>query len=280
MRKHFESIKVLHGNASVRIPNEMFKILSFSIKSKKGSSNIQQVSFAYCYLVIISFLYKYAHFIDVDNNTYIQNRDIKKLLGYSKMTKSVDRLIKKDGLLDCLGITSTSRDVPIAIDKHSQVGNEAINGIPVREYTFTSSLANKSDYTIYKDVVKNRNYEVKEPLFLTQGLEGREYGTFYSIEKTHQITIDEILHLIFDEQNNPIDILMYFYFKSKCKGFKCSKRSIPLEKILSEVGIEKKAFYRHSSFLKEKKYIRINHKGWKTNIVDSELNEYFWKGIK
>lgn len=278
MRKHFENIKLLHGNASVRIPNEIFIMLSSSIKSTKGTSNIQQVSFTYCYLILISFLYKYAHFVDINNRTYVQNSDMKEILGYNRGTKTVDKIIKKGGVLDELGITSTIKDFPVAFNKHSQ--KEVINGICIREYTFISEVAHESNYNIYKEAVKNRNYEVKEPLFITHGWEGREYGTLYATEKTHQVTIDELLHFIFDKKACPIDMIIFFYFKSKCRGFKNDMRTIPLEKILFEIGIEKKAFYRHIAFLKENKYIRINHKGWKANVSDSELNEYFWKGIR
>lgn len=259
------------------MPNSMFRLLSSNIKQKNGGGNIQQISFAYTYLILISFLYKYAHFVDIDNKTYIQNSDVKEILGYSRTTKSVDKIIKKNGVLDELGITLTTKDFPTTFTKDSQNG---INKIPLREFTHISEFENHCNYNIIKSIVKNKNYEVKEPIFLTQGLDGvGEYGTLYEIGNTHQVTIDEILHLFFNTKTCPIDVMLYFYFKSKCKGFKYDMRPIPLDKILAEIGIEKKTFYNHVASLKDKKYIIVNHKGWKANISESELNEYIWKGL-
>jgi hypothetical protein len=129
MYKHLENIGYLYGDGvSVQIPNGLFKDLSACIKNRNGSTNIQQVSFAYAYLVIIAFLYKYAHYIDIDNGTYIQNADIKELLGYSKTTKSIDNVIKKNGILDMMGLTETSKDYPIQFTINN---NEKINNIPL-----------------------------------------------------------------------------------------------------------------------------------------------------
>src|SRR5205085_6833882 len=105
MYEHFKNIEFLYGeDVSIQIPNGIFKKLSSNIKNRNGSTNIQQTSFAYAYIVMNAFLYKYAHFVDVDNGTYIQNADIKGLLGYNKVTKTIDYIIKKGGVLDMIGL--------------------------------------------------------------------------------------------------------------------------------------------------------------------------------
>lgn len=110
MYEHFEGIKKLYGDsANVQIPNDIFKLLSSKIKNKNCSTNIKQVSFAYLYIILVSFLYKYTNFVYIDNGTYIQNTDIKELLGYSKTTKSIDSIIKKNGILDNIGLTITTK---------------------------------------------------------------------------------------------------------------------------------------------------------------------------
>jgi hypothetical protein len=281
MKQHFENIQYLHGDAGVRIPNSIFKDLSKEIRSKSGGTNVQQVAFAYVYLITISFLYKYGHFVDLDNETYIQNGDIKELLGYNRITKTIDKIIKKDGVLDELELTRSTKDFPVLFDIHSE---EKINGILLREFTTVSELkADDYHYNKIKRIVKNRNYEIKEPLFLTHGYGDNEYGTLYDIKRTHRITIKEFLKMIFDDNFNNVDFLMYAYFKSRCKGYKDNMKSMAIHHIISDIGIDGNTFYKHLNVLKEKKYIEVNHKAWKMNkeTFDShmEANEYFWKGV-
>ncbi|MFS0905781.1 hypothetical protein AB3N02_22295 [Priestia aryabhattai] len=277
MYEHFNNIKNLYGNASVRLPNGIFKDLSQNIKNKNGSTNIQQVAFAYVYLVTIAILYKYAHFVDVDNGTYIQNSDIKELLGYNRKTKSIDQVIKKNGVLDELGLTASTKDYPIQFFTHPE---DKINNILLREFVTVSDInPNYINYNKIKKTVKNRNYEIKEPMFLTTEYAGSDYGTLYSIERTHQITINEFLKLVFDDEMDNIDFLLYGYFKAKCKGYEDDMKQLSLLKIISEVGMDRSTFYKHLDILKQKQYINVNHKGWKANKSDIELNEYFWMGI-
>lgn len=276
MIEHFKNINALYGNASVQVPNSIFKTLSTSIRNKNGKTNIQQVAFAYCYLISIAFLYKYTHYVDIDNNTYVQNADIKELLGYNRTTKSIDTVIKKNGILDSIGLTETTKDYPVLFE---MIGDELINGIPLRKFTIIDDVDDNLHIMI-KSIVKNRNYEIKEPLFLTYTFDENEYGTLYNYENTHKITIDEFLHLLKDESTNNIDFLLYGFFKSKCRGLPNNMRSMSLNRIVKEVGIDKSTFYKHIGILKEKDYINVSHKGWQTDLTNAELNEYYWKGIK
>lgn len=277
MEKHFRNIEYLYGDARVQIPNSIFKGLSTAIKNKNGSTNIQQVAFAYTYIITISFLYKYAHYIDIDNLSYIQNNDIKELLGYSRTTKSIDAVIKDGGILDMMRLTETIKNYPVCFDNHP---SDYINNIPIREFTTIDDLEDSdSRYKMIKDIVKNRNFVVKEPLFLTNAFDDSEYGTLYDYGKTHTITIEEYLKMTFDTGVDNIDFLIYGYFKSRCKGFKDNMKQLSLNKITSDVGMDKSTFYKHLQILKEKKYIDVNHKGWRTSLENIELNEYFWKGV-
>lgn len=84
------------GDISPRICNDVLDIL---IKTETITSSPQKV-FAYCYLGLISYL-------EVNNkyeSTNIKVQDIKRYLGYSEMNKKVDYLIKKNGVLEQLGL--------------------------------------------------------------------------------------------------------------------------------------------------------------------------------
>lgn len=274
MIEHFENIEILYGNASVQIPNNIFKILSSSIKAKNNKTNIQQSSFAYAYLVAVSFLYKYSNFVDIDNCTYIQNADIKELLGYNRNTKSIDRIIKDNGVLDILKLTETTKDYPIGF---TILEDEKINDIPVRRFVTVSNSESDSEIVrIVRSVVKNKNYKVKEPLFLTTGMFEDNFGTLYDYEQTHSINIREFIFFLKNSELDNIDFTMYGYLKSKCKGFKMNTRSISLNKISTEVGVDEYTFYKHLRLLKEIGFVKVKHKGWQACLSKAESNEYIW----
>src|SRR6185437_11372928 len=151
MYNHFKNIENMYGKAYVQIPNGIFRDLSRNIKSR-NQTNIKQASFEYAYLVTIAFLYKYAHFVDVDNGTYIQNKDIKQLLGYGKTTKTIDKIIKKNGILEQIGLIKTTKDYPISVE----YTDEKINDINMREFVTISMLGTDNiNYNMVKEIVKN-----------------------------------------------------------------------------------------------------------------------------
>jgi hypothetical protein len=276
MYEHFDNIRKLYGDAYVQIPNGIFRDLAESIKSR-NKTNIQQVSFAYAYLVTIAFLYKYAHFVDVDNGTYIQNSDIKEILGYGKTTKTIDKVIKKEGILEQLGLIQTTKDYPISVE----YTDEKVNDINMREFITISQIANTSDYTIIKEIVKNKNYEVKEPTFFFDYDE--DTGSLYNYANTHKVTLNEFLQLVQDNEMDNVDFLMYFFFKYKCYGLPKDTKSLALYKIVLEIGIGRDAFYNHLARLEKKGYVNSIRKGWRVagDKHDSEIeaNEYIFKGI-
>ncbi|UUV46411.1 replication initiator [Bacillus phage vB_BanS-Thrax3] len=275
MYEHFKSIEYLYGDAYVQIPNGVFKELSEAIRNKR-STNVQQSSFAYAYIVAVSFLYKYAHFVDIDNGTYIQNSDIKQILGYDKTTKSIDKVIKKNGILDSIGLLKTTKEYPVEVE----YADETLNDMSMREFkTFNMLDVDDVNYNIIKSIVKNRNYEVKEPLFFFE--RNDDLGTLYDYSDTHKITLKEFLEIVYDETLTNIDFMLYAFFKYKCFGLENNTSAIGLDKIISEAGMSKDSFYIHLQKLKDKDYINVIHKGWVTEGTSEsiEANEYKFKGV-
>lgn len=278
MQAHLENIQHLYGNCIIRLPNNIFRTLSTTIKSKSGKTNSQQIAFSYVYLITVGFLYKYAHYVDVDNATYLQNSDIKELLGYSKTTKSIDKIIKRNGVLDELGLTATTKDYPIGFHLSK---TDSINNIPLREFQ-TISEADDRMLDLTKRIVKNRNYETKEPLYMTKERDDNEYGTLYGIEKTHDITIRELMAFLFDEEMDCLDFLIYGFIKSRCKGYQYNMKSMTIYKMVAEIGIDRSTFYNRLPLLKERQYIAVTHKKWKSKKdehIPMEANDYYWLGV-
>lgn len=275
MIEHFRNIEYMYGDDSyVQIPNSIFKVLSSSIKNKNGSTNVHQASFAYAYLVCVAFLYKYAHFVDVDNGTYIQNTDIKQVLGYSKTTKSIDAVIKRGGILENMNLIKSTKSYPVS----ANYTDEEINGLSVRDFTTIEEMDKESsDYKEIRSIVKNRNYEIREPIFLFE-YDG-DIGTLYDYSNTHRITIKEFITLIYSDKLDNIDFMMYAYFKSKCYKLKNDTKSIPLLSIISEIGMSRDSFYNHLKVLKDCGLVKVKHKDWVMGRGESEANEYRFMGL-
>ncbi|MER2009590.1 MAG: hypothetical protein ABS939_19320 [Psychrobacillus sp.] len=273
MYEHLKNIEYLYGDdVYVQIPNSIFGDLS-----SNNSTNIQQVSFAYGYVTIVAFLYKYAHFVDIDYGTYIQNADIKQLLGYNRNTKTIDYIIRKNGVLDTIGLTKTIKDYPIRFVQHP---TEKINNVPIREFMTINDIGESDiNYSTIKSIVKNRNYTVKEPVFFFECDD--DAGTLYNYANTHRVTLKELIAFIYSDNLDNIDFLLYCYFKSKCLGLPQNTKSIGLHIISRDLDIGADAFYKHLNKLKDRQYMSANHKGWVMGAVENGLdaNEYTFKGI-
>lgn len=282
MKKTLYTLLSHYGDdASVQIPNELFSVLADGIKNRGEKSNVQQVAFGYSYTALISTLYKYPFFLDVENECYIQNGDIKEFLGYSRTTKSINRIIKKNGILDEIGITTTTKDYPLFFLTST---DEEINDIPVRDYYCLSDLSSTEEINhlsgLAKNIIQNRNYVVKKPTFLLEAYGEREYGCLYDYSNTHTVTAKELIFFFTHEHLNVIDFVVYCYLKSKCKGMPQNKKKIPLRRITSEIGTDEKTLYVYLKRLKDVGIVKVDHRGWKATEGDSEANTYHWIGIK
>lgn len=275
MIAHFKNIQYLYGDdAYIQMPNDIFKNLSRNIKNRSGSTNIRQSSFAYVYLVCIGFLYKYAQFVDLNNGTYIQNTDIKQILGYSKSTKSIDHIIKKNGVLENIGLIKTTKNYPVSVI----YGEDEYNNLKIREFITINNIDKDSIiYNKVKSIVKNRNYEIKEPTYMFEY--NGNIGTLYDYSNTHKITINEFIKLVYDERFDNIDFMLYFFFKSRCYNLnKSNTKSISLIQIINEIGMGKDAFYAHLKIMKDNNILSVIHKEW-VNGGKGESNEYSFIGI-
>lgn len=246
---NLKSVKQLYGNAYVQIPNDIFRKISNSIGNE--NVDVRQISFAYSYVLVSSFLYKYTKYIDFDSKTYVQNSDIKELLGYSKKTKTVDYIIKKDGLLDLIGITETTKQIPLT----SYYDESNISDIKIRKFLYNNSTENNEYYNEYKTIVKNRNYEIKKPLFFFNN--NGDIGTLYDYSNTHKITIDELLYFLDSSNLDVTDLTIYSFIKSKCNNLNKNSYCISLSETKKDLLISNDTFYRKIKILKELSLINV-----------------------
>jgi len=92
--------------SKIFMPNEIFGDL------QKNIDNPSHIAFAYSYIYFVTWAYRYAKYGTV--NELIDQKFIKKILGYNPTYKNLDYLIKKDGILEQIGYIRTEKDFPIA----------------------------------------------------------------------------------------------------------------------------------------------------------------------
>lgn len=91
----------------ITLPNFLFDKLNDLVKQKKLKS--QHIGFTYSYIYLITYLCRYTKY-----DYFIPSTSkIKEILGYSPTNKTLDYIIKENGLLDKDGITKTINDFPV-----------------------------------------------------------------------------------------------------------------------------------------------------------------------
>lgn len=198
---------------AIYIHNEIFEELK--VLYDKGSSH---VAFAYTYYYLISWLYRYTKYGELN----IDVKMIKEILGYNPSNKKLDYLIKKNGLLDEIGLTSTSTDYPL------------LWTFEEGELEFMLLSEFDVEGRKYYQQQKGKNYKVKVPEKALS--RDGENGTFYDIGYTHAMEFDLFVKCM-ESELGCSGFYLYGYLKYRCDKF--GEYNSSLEKLGEEVGMSK-----------------------------------------
>ncbi|MGG1553293.1 hypothetical protein [Paenibacillus ferrarius] len=235
----------------VFMPNEIFEDIRSNQRISKSSSH---VAFAYSYVYLICWLYRYCKYGENDNLQKVSA--IKKILTYSETNKTLDYIIKQDGELDMMRYTKTDKDFPQSwhLDDY---------GTLLFEMFYESIDEDIKSYL----KINPRNIKIKTPLKAfhrnDESIEERLLdGTFYDISNTHNVSFDVFLFCMSHKELGCTGFYLYSFFKFKCDMFKTGV-DISLEAITEQTGI--KADLRDRTLASLKKYNMIKSKP--TNFV-------------
>jgi hypothetical protein len=238
------------------MPNEIFTDLQKNIELPTN------VAFAYAYYYYISYLYRYCKY-DINSNSMINVKDIKKKLGYSPINKKIDYLIKKDGVLDEIGYTESVTDFPVAweLTKYSSPIFTYIS-----EYKKAYPEMFKKNEISYIEIPAN--FKVKKPIkaFYRTKDSNSVDGTFYEPFSTHSITYDIFDYFMESEELGVIAFYLYGYFKFKsetCGGqYSASYLQLKIETGLSTTTLQKYIFILERNAFLEVDHKEYVHKGY------------------
>lgn len=225
------------------MPNETFENL------KKCIKNSPHIAFGYSYVYLTFWLWRNTKYFNVDE--IIDNKIIKRILGYNMSTQGLDYIIKKNGLLDQCGYTESVRDYPISWDYTKGEG-------------FSFFMSSEIDETI-----RNRFSFVPKRFFLKKPLmgferalieNGAEYdilGTFQAIENTHIVDFNVFLFCVSNEKLGCTAFYLYCYMKKESDIEGDFERS--LENISKDTGITERTLDKYLNLLKGYRMINFNH---------------------
>jgi hypothetical protein len=238
--------QLLHYNDhqnKLYIHNEIFEDLK--LLHNKVSSH---TAFAYTYYYLVCWLYRYTKYGELN----IDVKLIKEILGYNATNKKLDYLIKKNGLLDEIGLTETSTDYPLLWTFEDG------------ELEFMMLSDFDEDIRKLYQKQKGNNYKVKVPI---KGLSRNgENGTFYDIGYTHEMTFDLFAQCM-ESELGCSGFYLYGYLKYRCDKFK--EYCISMERLGEEVGMSKNTVDKYLTMLCVNGLVEYKNNSCK--IVDGEF---------
>lgn len=229
----------------VYMPSEIFNDLK--PLHSKGSSH---VAFAYSFYYLISWLYRYAKYGELNIDTGM----IKQVLGYSKTYPEINYIIKKNGFLDQIGYTVSSTDYPIAW---------SFNNGDI-DFTLLSDLDSELRKIIQSR--KGKNYKIKIPVKAIwrnedSQIEGIEDGTIYEIEYTHEMPFDVFMKCMSNKRIGIEGFYIYGYLKYRCDKFGTYQSSI--ERIAEDLGMSRNTADKYLTGLAKEQLIAYKDNGCK-----------------
>lgn len=225
------------------MPNEIF------IDLKNNINKGPHIAFAYTYIYLCTWLYRYAKHFNVN---VFDNKIIKETLGYSARNQSLDYLIKKDGLLDQIEYTASTKEFPMSW-KFCNI-----------EKTLEFEMS--TDYKDFKEYLPSisKRFFLKYPnkAFYRIGVEeGEEYeyaGTFHEIKNTHNMPFEVFLYCMSNEEVGCNGFYLYSFLRHKNDIF-TGGYDISLNELSNETGLPRRTLSRYMDALKGYRMIDFRH---------------------
>lgn len=235
--------------SKVFLPNNLFeKFLDLKNRKLITSSHIP---YAFSYLYYQTWLYSYAKY-----DKYIPTmEEIKEDLGYSKTNKRINYITIKDGLLDQIGLTETTRDFPIGFDLV-----KIKYGYDKEIYTINDTM---SEDWMVEDYFNRRNVNInttcKKPLFLFhKDIQEHFDGTLNDTDNTTMIEIQIFDFCMAKEDLGVNAFYIYCYLKYKNdkhkEGYDASHK-----RIANELGLTASTVQKYRDKLRSYNLIELVH---------------------
>ncbi|MFB5759082.1 helix-turn-helix domain-containing protein [Paenibacillus medicaginis] len=253
-QKQLNKLLSPNDREEIYIPNEIFKDIFNSEQLKSAKS----IAFTYNYYCLITYLYRYCKY---GQGEFFTSELIKEILGYAGNNKTLDYIIKKNGILDCLQYTLTMRNFPISYE---------MGDYNILNFTMYSDLDLETKIIINM----SKNFKIKYPVkAFHRTEESRDEnlndGTFYDISNTHLFDINIFIDMVGNEEIGTIGFYLYQYLKYKNDLFK-GGYTVSFEKLEKECGVSKNTIMKYSNLLESKGYLDVINNGYRDDHREND----------
>lgn len=247
--------------SKIFMPNEIFSDLRENIE------NPSHIAFAYSYIYFITWLYRYAKYGII--NELIDQKFIKKILGYNPTYKKIDYLIKQNGILEQMGYIRTEKDFPIAYSY------DEIDGL---QFQYIDDFKEYTEYIKALNVPKN--FKIKFPVkaFYRNEESEEDYyedGTFFYVDRTHLVPFEVFL---FCMTNGDLGCTgFYLYAFLRCMNQIYGGYRISLETLEEKTAIKGRTLDKYLDSLKKYNMIHCKVEDFVVGLGKGEKipNTYF-----
>ncbi|MBY0094921.1 hypothetical protein H7S74_30320 [Priestia aryabhattai] len=249
MMTYDELKEYLHCNEAETqtfLPNEIFEEL-------KVIENVQHRAFAYAYIYLTTYLWRYAKYGEMQYKDLTQEK-LKEILG-RKGDERLNYLIKKDGVLEQLNWLETTNNPPILYEWESDEQFLAVKKeiSDWRGEVYFTLAHDWEDSAFYEDVKPPNKFTAKRPIrgthrypndpeWVEEYDDGYEDGTFGYVDNTHRVPIEVFLYCMTKKEVGIKGFYMYAYIYSKNQlfgGFDATFSNLSAQLAIPEKTIER-----------------------------------------
>lgn len=226
----------------IYMPNEIFNDLVNCEGFKARKANATHIAFAFSYLYLASYMYRYARFTYYED--YFAEKFIDDLVMYkicnispdSRGAAGVSYITKKDGVLNKLNYVRKESDYPIRYKYEEDIlGNKDYSQV---YWEMLSDIKDDLPSDVKLPRARKVNFPVRAIYFDEESEnEGIEDGYFYYTFNTTEIDINTFIFCMKHSDIGVVGFYLYSFIKSKNGIFRGAYTS-PIEQLVEDTGIK------------------------------------------
>lgn len=224
------------------MPNEVFNELVNCEDFKTREANATHIAFAFSYLYLASYMYRYARFTyyeDYSVENFIDDSVMYKICNISPDSRGengVNYITKKNGVLNKLNYIRKESDYPIIFKYEDKYGNKDYSQV---YWVMLSDIKDELPSDVKQPRARKVNFPVRAVYFDQESeSEGIENGYFYQISNTTEIDINTFIFCMNHSDIGVVGFYLYSFFKCM-NGYFRGEYNSSIEQLVVDTGIKK-----------------------------------------
>ncbi|WP_369899763.1 hypothetical protein [Bacillus manliponensis] len=264
-------LSVADSEYNVVIPNEFFDDINKLKKEINLSKDSKHVSFAYGYLFLITYIYRYTKFHSHQEYGFTE-QEIKKLLTISPDSygkNSVNNISKRGGILERMGYIEKVKDYPVSYDFDKEE-NEFV-------FCYLSEIIEDlgdNATKLFPTNTKNRRVNFPVKMFEDRDIPAlnRECnGTIFDVTYTTSIDIRVFIYCMVREELGLEAFYLYSFIKFK-NGYYGNYWRRSVKNIVEDTGLSQTVVQSRLKELEQHGMISNTHEDFVVGANKNEMN--------